>query len=247
VDVKLLNVVKKNKLLFVVAAVYLVLLGTMSDKAIQSSKNSMYYVIEMLQIMPVILILTSLIEAWVPRETITNSFGENSGIKGTLFSFLLGSLSAGPIYAAFPVCKMLLIKGASVSNIVVILSAWAVIKIPMLANEAKFIGPKFMVIRWALTTISIFAMAYIMSKAVKKESLVGIEYEEESESSALTIKHQYCIGCGICAKLSPDIFIISDKKAKIKNENLRMEDLQNTESINKVMEKCPAKAIYFKV
>ena len=29
-------------------------------------------------------------------------------------------------------------KGASISNIVIILSAWAVIKVPMLANEAKF-------------------------------------------------------------------------------------------------------------
>ncbi|MCM0647589.1 permease [Clostridium swellfunianum] len=241
-----MNVAKKNKLLFMVGAVYLVLLVAMPDKAARSSENSTYYVIEMLQIMPVIFILTSLIEAWVPREAITNSFGENSGVKGTLFSFVLGSFSAGPIYAAFPVCKMLLKKGASVSNIVVILSAWAVIKIPMLANEAKFLGPKFMLIRWVLTTISIFAMAYIISKAVNKESLVGIEDKKESESSALAIKHQYCIGCGLCEKLSPNTFIISDKKAKIIVGNVKIEDLNNIENINKAVEKCPAKAIYFK-
>jgi uncharacterized membrane protein YraQ (UPF0718 family) len=243
---KLIKLVKKNKLLFLVAVVYLFLLGTMPDKAAQSGRNSMYYVIEMLQIMPVIFILTSLIEAWVPRQTIVNSFGENSGIKGTLFSFILGSFSAGPIYAAFPVCKMLLKKGASVSNIVVILSAWAVIKVPMLANEAKFLGLKFMVIRWVLTTASIFAMAYIISKVVKKESVIVLEDDKEEENLGLTIKEQYCIGCGVCAKLSPDTFIISDKKAKIIEENIDFECIDNIDSINKVIEKCPANAIYLK-
>lgn len=243
---KLIKIVYKNKLLFLVVAVYLILLGTMPDKAIQSSKNSLYYVIEMLQIMPVIFILTSLIEAWVPRETITNGLGENSGLKGTVFSFLLGSFSAGPIYAAFPVCKMLLKKGASVSNIVVILSAWAVVKVPMLANEAKFLGPRFMVIRWVLTTISIFTMAYIMSKVMKKENLNVIENTIEEEETLLTIKKQYCIGCGLCAKLAPDIFVISDKKAKIINENIKVKDLSNMEIIREAIDKCPAKAIDFK-
>lgn len=241
---KLLKAFNNNKLLFMVAAVYLVLLCTLPDKAVQSGKNSMYYVIEMLQIMPVIFILTSLIETWVPRETISNSFGENSGVKGTVLSFLLGSFSAGPIYAAFPVCKMLLKKGASVSNIVVILSAWAVVKVPMLANEAKFLGPKFMAIRWVLTTISIFAMAYIMSKVVKKENLTAIEDEKENEISILTIKHQYCIGCGVCAKLSPNTFMISEKKAKIISDNFQAENTVDMESINRAIEKCPAKAIY---
>lgn len=244
---KFINLVKKNKLLFMVAAAYLILLITMPTKAIQSGKNSMYYVKEMLQIMPVIFILTSLIEAWVPREIIVNSFGEKSGVKGTIFSLLLGSFSAGPIYAAFPVCKMLLKKGASISNIVVILSSWAVIKVPMLANEAKFLGPKFMAIRWVLTTASIFAMAYITSKIVKKESILDLKEDKADGNPTLAIKQQYCLGCGICAKLSPNIFQIYDKKAKIINENIDMENTDNINSINEAIKKCPANAIYFKV
>jgi uncharacterized membrane protein YraQ (UPF0718 family) len=129
---------KNNMFLTLIAATYIVLAILMPNKAIQSLNNSLYYIKEMLIIMPVILLLTSLIEAWVPKKSIENALGEGSGIKGTIFSFLLGSFSAGPIYAAFPVCKMLLKKGASVSNIVIMLSTWAVIKIPMLANEAKF-------------------------------------------------------------------------------------------------------------
>lgn len=240
---KILGVLKKNKLLMLVVSVYIVLLAVMPQKAVESSKNSMYYVIEMLQIMPVIFILTSLIEAWVPRETIIKSFGKNSGFRGSILSFILGSFSAGPIYAAFPVCKMLLKKGASISNIVIILSTWAVVKVPMLANEAKFLGPRFMGIRWVLTAISIFVMAYTMSKLLKKDS-ISIENEDTNGyGNTLNIKQQYCIGCGICVKLSPSNFELVDGRAKIIQIGISSD---KKDIINLIVEKCPAKAIYFK-
>jgi uncharacterized membrane protein YraQ (UPF0718 family) len=71
--------------------------------------------------------------------------------------------------------KSLLKKGASISNIVIILSAWAVIKVPMLANEAKFLGVNFMAVRWVLTVTAIFVMAYMVGKIVKKGSAGGCE------------------------------------------------------------------------
>lgn len=234
---------KRNKLLFLVILTYVVLLITMPPRALESAKNSMYYVVEMIQIMPVIFILTSLIEAWVPRETIIQSFGENSGFRGLILSFLLGSFSAGPIYAAFPVCKMLLNKGASISNIVIILSAWAVIKVPMLANEAKFLGPKFMALRWVLTAISIFIMAYLVSVFVKKDSIPMDEEGKDEEEGSIDIKRQYCMGCGVCVKLSPDNFELVDGKARIIPREMTLE---KREGIREVVEKCPAKAIYIK-
>lgn len=168
----ILKFTKKNKLFSVVALIYIVLLFAMPDKAVESFKNSMYYVIEMLQVIPIVIILTALIEAWVPKKTIAQNLGEKSGIKGALISLVLGSVSAGPIYAAFPLCKMLLQRGAGIANIVIILNAWAVIKIPMLANEAKFLGPKFMATRWVLTVVATFIMAYLMSVFIKKEAII---------------------------------------------------------------------------
>ena len=194
----------------------------------------------MLFIMPVIFILTSLIEAWVPKETIIKGFGEGSGIKGSILSFILGSVSAGPIYAAFPISKMLLNKGASVSNIVIILSSWAVVKVPMLANEAKFLGPRFMATRWVLTTIDIFTMAYMVSKVVKKED-IPLEKEKE-EGTTLAIKEQYCIGCGVCVKLDPGTFELVNGKAKVMKE---VSFEERNETINKTIEKCPTKVIYW--
>jgi len=169
--VKIIGIIKKNKLLTAVSLAYVILFIAMPDKAYLSVKNSMHYIIEMLQIMPVIFIITSIIEAWVPKEVIMKGFGEKAGIKGIVFSFLLGSFSAGPIYAAFPICKMLLKKGASIANVVIILSAWAVIKVPMLANEAKFLGVQFMGIRWILTVIAIIITAYLMTIFVKKKDI----------------------------------------------------------------------------
>lgn len=230
---------KKNKLLILVFLTYLVLLIVRPEKAIQSSKNSVYYIIEMFEIMPVVFILTSLIEAWVPRDTIINSFGENSGIKGSVYSFLLGSFSAGPIYAAFPICKMLLKKGASISNIVIILSTWAVIKVPMLVNEAKFLGTKFMVNRWVFTTIAIFLMAYIVSKLVKKKDIVDMK-EESKEKGNIDIKQQYCIGCGLCVKLSPDNFKLSYGKAVVTKNEITPDAI---EGVKDAIKRCPARAI----
>lgn len=239
---KIAKVIKKNKLLAGVFLVYLFLFVAMPDKGAQSLKNSMYYVKEMLEIIPVIFLLTSLIEAWVPREVIMNSFGEKSGMRGSILSFILGSFSAGPIYAAFPVCKMLIKKGASIFNIVIILSTWAVVKVPMLVNEAKFLGVKFMVIRWILTTISIFIMAYLVFMVIKKEDIpVNEQVINEKNENTIKLKTQYCIGCGLCTKLCSECFTMVDGKAKIIKEEIEPSCLEN---FKEAMEKCPAKAIY---
>ena len=71
--------------------VYLILFIVSPEKAVQSLDNSVYYLIEMFQILPVIVLFTVVIEALIPKELIMQGFGEKSGIKGNLFSLLLGS------------------------------------------------------------------------------------------------------------------------------------------------------------
>lgn len=238
--IKIKQAIFNNKLFAVVMLTYIALTIFIPNKAVQAFQNSLYYVKEMLMIMPVILLLTSLITAWVPRKAIENNFGKGSGLKGSVLSFLFGSFSAGPIYAAFPVCKALLAKGASVSNIVVILSTWAVIKVPMLINEAKFLSPKFMMIRWILTTTSIFTIGFIMSKLVKREDLPQDNLDGDAEDGDIHISSDYCIGCGLCARTDPRHFKIIDKKAVVINRVIRDNELT---SVHEAIEKCPAKVI----
>ncbi len=232
--------IKRNKLLLLVSLIYLGMFIMMPNNAMQSVNNSVYYLFEMFQVLPVIFLLTVLIEAWVPKEVIMKRFGEKSGISGNLLSFILGSFSAGPIYAAFPVSKMLIGKGASITNIVIILSSWAVIKVPMLANEAKFLGLNFMVVRWILTVIAIFIMAHLAAFIVKKEDLPDLNLD--NNIIGFEIKKEYCIGCGICVKMHPNIYEMRNNKAIVK---LVPQDMDSSDAILLSIEKCPTKAISY--
>ncbi|NMB03969.1 MAG: permease [Tissierellia bacterium] len=211
-------------------------LAVSPEKALSSVNNSIYYLIEMIQVLPVIFLLTVVIDALVPKEMIMRGFGENSGIKGNLLALLLGSISAGPIYAAFPISKTLLGKGANISNIVIILSTWAVVKVPMLFNEVKFLGINFMIVRWILTVAAIFAMAYLTAMFVKKTDLPA----DESVNKMLEIKEEYCIGCGICVNMLPDYYEMENNKAVVRKNP---EGIHVLKAINESINKCPAKAI----
>lgn len=239
----MVQIIKKNKLLTAVMVAYILLFIFMPEKANQSVKNSMYYVIEMIEIIPVIFVLTSIIETWVPKEVIMKGFGEKSGVKGIILSFLLGSFSAGPIYAAFPVCKMLLKKGANINNVVIILSTWAVIKVPMLVNEVKFLGIQFMGVRWVLTVIIVIIMAYLMGRFVKKESMPIKEKDEPTQIAGVDISESFCVGCGLCARMLPEHFEVVNHKARWKESILNKEKIT---AIETVIGKCPAKVITFK-
>ncbi|MBU5425246.1 permease [Tissierella pigra] len=230
--------IKKNSFIFGIIVIYIILFIINTEKAILSVNNTGYYLKEMIIIMPVVFLLTGLIETWIPKNIIMNALGESAGLKGSVISLALGSISAGPIYAAFPVCKTLLKKGASVSNIVVILSSWAVIKIPMLANEAKFLSPKFMITRWIFTTIAIITMGYIIGKIVKRED---VPYEDEIlEKGEIQINTSACIGCGLCTKEAPEYFKIKNKKASLIIDKIKDNE---GDKVIIAMEKCPVNAI----
>lgn len=168
---KILKKAKDNIFLIVVAAAYILMFLIKPTMGVTSMKNSAYYIKEMLMIMPVIFVLTALLDTWIAKEKITKYLGKESKVNGIILSFVLGSISTGPIYAAFPMCVMLHKKGASVRNLVIILSSWAVIKVPMLLNEVKFLGMKFMAIRWVLTVIAIVVFSWVTAKIVKDEDI----------------------------------------------------------------------------
>ena len=232
------TMIKKNKLLIIVAVIYLILFALMPDKATTAIKNSIYYLIEMFEVLPVIFLLTVVIEALIPKEWIIKHFGEKSGLLGNLLSLVLGSISAGPIYAAFPISKMLMTKGASVANIVIILSSWAVIKVPMLANEAKFLGITFMSIRWALTVAAILIMAWLMGKMISKKEMDNDVTDHSKPKVA--VNQDYCVGCGICVKMMPEVYELIDQKAYVRLVNVNS---GNMTMIHKTVSKCPTQAI----
>ncbi|SHJ82818.1 4Fe-4S single cluster domain-containing protein [Dethiosulfatibacter aminovorans DSM 17477] len=236
-------IMKKNKLFIIIIIIYAALMIFKNDMASTALGNSMYYLIEMTQILPVIFMLTVAIDVLIPKEWIVKRLGSKSGIAGAGLALAFGSLSAGPIYAAFPIAKTLHKKGASAGNVVIILSAWAVIKVPMLANEAKFLGPDFMAVRWLLTVLFIFAIALIMEKLH-----IHVEHGEESIKEDIVVKKDYCIGCTACAKGMPEVFGMKDGKAYVirPDTKLALIDEDKKEKLYKEAGKCPPRAIEIK-
>lgn len=234
------GILKKNKLSVVVLVAYVLLMIVRRDMAFSALGNSTYYLIEMAQILPVIFMLTVSIDVLIPKEWIVKRLGKQSGIIGAALALAFGSLSAGPIYAAFPIAKTLHKKGASVANIVIILSAWAVIKVPMLANEAKFLGPDFMLVRWILTVVFILAIGIIMEKLH-----IEIHGEDQNQVASVAVRADYCMGCSACVKGMPDVFGMKEGKAYVLDANISLDTFDEEKRMNlyDLVEKCPPKAI----
>ena len=232
---KVIRKVKENLFIILIAAAYIATFIINKNMGIASIKNSFYYIKEMIMIMPVIFVLTALLDLWVPKEKIMKYLGKEAKAKGVVLSLALGSISAGPIYAAFPLCVMLHKKGASIRNIVIILSAWAVIKVPMLLNELKFLGFKFMAIRWVLTVVSIVVFSWITAKIVKEDDL----HQLRTNKRGPFINKSACMGCSLCTKNYPELIEIKNKKASFKviSENIDQDKLM------KAINSCPVRAI----
>jgi uncharacterized membrane protein YraQ (UPF0718 family) len=235
---KVLRRLKENLFLIIIILAYAIMTFVNPSLSLESVKNSGYYIKEMLMIMPVIFVLTALLDLWIPKEKIMQLLGKDAKAKGVFLSFVIGSISAGPIYAAFPMCVMLHKKGASIRNIIIILSSWAVIKVPMLLNEVKFLGPKFMIVRWILTVLAIVIFSWIANKLIKDEDLP----KEDTVQVGLKINKGACIGCTICVKNYPELFEMKSKKAIVKKYDKIIID---KERLKKVIIDCPVKAIEY--
>lgn len=124
---------------------------------------------EMIMIIPPIFVLLGLLDVWVPRDVMVKYLGEGSGIKGIIIALLLGSMTAGPLYGAFPVVAVFMKKGAKLFNMVILLGAWSTTKIPMLLFEFSTLGPRFALTRLLIDIPGIIILALLVSKSIRPE------------------------------------------------------------------------------
>ena len=188
----MIGIIKKFKFIIAAVLLYAVFFFFKQDIFFSAIEYTKGFLLEMLQVLPPVLIITAMISVWVPADAIKKGLGKASGIKGKLLSLLIGSMSAGPIYAAFPATLMLFKKGASVSNLVIILSSWAVIKVPMLLVEMKFLSFRFMIIRLVLTIPAILLIGIFVEKLVQRSDIKS----EDDEAAVLDLPNMNCGACG---------------------------------------------------
>jgi len=130
--------------------------------------NFASFAIEMLKIIPCVFILIGLFQAWVPRETVERHFGEESGIRGYIWSVLLAGTTVGGLYVAFPVAYSLYSKGAKLSVIFTYIGASAVCRIPMTIFEASFLGMKFTLIRFMVSLPLIIVSSILLANYLRR-------------------------------------------------------------------------------
>ncbi|HPE70282.1 MAG TPA: permease [Thermotogota bacterium] len=215
----ILGFFKKNKLIAVALVAYLVVLVLSPETFRKALQQNGAFLWEMLQILPPIMVISALISVWVPNETIMKGFGNSSGLKGKVLSVLIGAFSAGPIYAAFPVAKTLFDKGASVGNVVIILSAWAVVKVPMYLVETSFLGARFANTRYLLTIPFILAMGVILQRLVKREDLPLSEVDREIQRIEQQLPGRHCGACG-CTDCHA--FAVAVREGKMRMEECKV-------------------------
>ncbi|MEN1759201.1 permease [Anoxynatronum sibiricum] len=153
---------KKYRFAVFSLAVLMALFCFNASQGVVALQVTAFSVKEMLMIVPPIFILLGLLDVWVPRETMVRFMGTDSGVKGVLLAFILGSAAAGPLYGAFPIAAVLMKKGTSYRNVLIFLGAWSTTKIPLLLFEMTSMGAPFMLVRLLVNIPGILFIAWIV-------------------------------------------------------------------------------------
>jgi uncharacterized protein len=95
--------------------------------------------------------LSGLVQAIVPKETIAQWLGQQSGWKGIWIGCLAGAVTPGGPATSFPLVAGLYHAGAGIGTLVAYITAWSLWALVRLPLEIAFIGPRFAVIRLACT------------------------------------------------------------------------------------------------
>ncbi len=127
----------------------------------------------MFAVLPPVFVLLGLFDVWVERERVTRWLGERSGFGGAVAALVLGSIAAGPTYAAFPAAAVLLRKGSTLANALVFVGAWSTTKVPLLLFEVSAMGWKVALGRLLLDVPGVLVIAWLTDRAVLWREKVG--------------------------------------------------------------------------
>ena len=169
-----LKIIKRYKF-FLLLLIVLILIGFLDfDLASKSILNIKDSFLQMLSVLPPIMVMLGLMDVWVSRESLMKYMGNNSGLLGIFLAMLIGSIAAGPMYAAFPFTAVLIKKGAKFSNIIIFMNAWCVTKISTLLFEISSLGYKFTFVRLLIDIPGVIIMGILVEKFLSKDELTRI-------------------------------------------------------------------------
>ena len=157
----IIKVLKRYKS-FLISLFVLIILSFFSKSVLTKTINTATSnILQMLSVLPPVMILLGLVDVWIPREKLMKY----------ILAMLIGSVAAGPMYAAFPFTAVLIKKGAKFSNIIIFMNAWCLTKISTLLFEISALGYKFTLVRLLIDIPGVLIMSYLVNMLMSKDSI----------------------------------------------------------------------------
>jgi len=151
-----------------VLLIYGILLVMMPDKALLAIRSSGKLFLIILMPLSLVFILLVILNLFLKPAHITQFLGKGTGIKGIILSSTAGIISMGPIYAWYPMLKMLREKGVDNSLIAVFLGNRAV-KPFLLPIMISYFGWSYVLILVVFTILGSIGVGYCVDVLAKEK------------------------------------------------------------------------------
>ena len=116
--------------------------------------------IHMLPILLGMLLLTSLLLAWLPSTGLQALFGKHASLD-VLLGAVIGSVAMGHPLAGYILGGQLLAGGVSLIAVTALIVSWVTVGVVQLPAEALLLGRRFAITRNLLCFLSALAIAYL--------------------------------------------------------------------------------------
>jgi len=92
-------------------------------------------------------IVAGMVQVLVPRDTVSEWLGRESGFRGIIIACVAGGITPGGPFVSLPVATGFLRAGAGVGTVVAYLTAWSLWAAGRIPLELGFLGFRFTAIR----------------------------------------------------------------------------------------------------
>lgn len=131
-------------------------------KARQALRAALKSFLNILPSLIVIVVLISLIMAFLRPDDISRYIGEQAGFAGTLAVAAVGAVLFMPAIVAFPLAASLLANGASVQSVAAFITTLTMIGVVTLPLEIKEFGRRMAVLRNVFSAVAALLIALAM-------------------------------------------------------------------------------------
>ena len=146
-----------------VITVLLLILSFIADKSksIKALKIALKRFTSILPAFLLVIMFTSMILFLFPSDVIVNYLGKGGQLRGLFLASFLGSITLVPGFIAFPLCGILLDKGATYTTLSAFSTTLMMVGVLTYPVEQAYFGTKITIIRNALSFLTAIIVAVI--------------------------------------------------------------------------------------